>query len=363
MIAARLDRAAGRAAVRHRGRLSGQAARHQQRGPAPARLHGRGHPRGPPRVQDALPRGPVARRRAGAARCRRGACSRCSRRWSSSSRRPGAASSADAASRDARTPPRRPAPVDHRHRRRRGLGRRAGGDADRRRARAAAAGARFVGIAGPRMEAAGCEAWYPLETLSVRGFVEVRRRTCPSSSRIRRALARRLVAERVPVFVGVDAPDFNLGLERKLKRARRAHRPLREPVGVGVAARARRARSAASVDRMLALFPFEPPIYEAAGVPVTFVGHPLAQDAATAASRRETREQLQARHRAAGVRAAARQPRVRARDARRPRAARRPRRCTRRGPTRASSCRSRRARRATASRPRCYRLRPRRRCR
>src|SRR6187399_1995274 len=78
--------------------------------------------------------------------------------------------------------------------------------------------ARFVGIAGPQMQAAGCEAWYPLEMLSVRGFVEVISRL-PQLVVLRRALYRRLRAERVPLFIGVDAPDFNLGLERKLKRA------------------------------------------------------------------------------------------------------------------------------------------------
>ena len=76
---------------------------------------------------------------------------------------------------------------------------------------------RFVGIAGPKMLAAGCEAWYPLETLAVRGLTEVMG-NLPELFRIRRALARRLAEERVPLFVGVDAPDFNLGLERKLKR-------------------------------------------------------------------------------------------------------------------------------------------------
>ena len=75
--------------------------------------------------------------------------------------------------------------------------------------------ARFVGIAGPRMEAAGCEAWYPLEMLSLRGLVEVLAQL-PALLALRRALVRRLLAERVSVFVGVDAPDFNRGLEAKL---------------------------------------------------------------------------------------------------------------------------------------------------
>jgi lipid-A-disaccharide synthase len=150
---------------------------------------------------------------------------------------------------------------------------------------------RFAGIAGPKMEAAGCEAWFPLEKLAVRGFVEVVRHL-PELLRIRRALAQRLAAERVPVFVGVDAPDFNLGLERKLKRrgVRTVH--FVSP-SVWAWRRERLKTIGRSVDRMLALFPFEPPLYEAAGIPVTYVGHPLAAHAATQSSRRASREQLQ----------------------------------------------------------------------
>src|SRR4030095_13636701 len=77
--------------------------------------------------------------------------------------------------------------------------------------------ARFVAVAGPKMQTACGEAWHPLEALSVAGFTEVISRL-PEILAIRRALARRLVTERVPMFIGVDAPDFNLGLERKLKR-------------------------------------------------------------------------------------------------------------------------------------------------
>jgi lipid-A-disaccharide synthase len=149
---------------------------------------------------------------------------------------------------------------------------------------------RFVGVAGPRMEAAGCEAWYPLETLSVRGLVEVLSRV-PQLFALRRALARRLLAEGASMFIGVDAPDFNLGLEATLKRARVRTVHFVSP-SVWAWRRGRVAGIRRSVHRMLALFPFEPPIYEAAGVPVTFVGHPLAQDAAEIGSRREAREQL-----------------------------------------------------------------------
>ena len=149
---------------------------------------------------------------------------------------------------------------------------------------------RFVGIAGPKMQAAGCEAWYPLETLAVRGLVEVVGRL-PEIFRIRRALAARLVAERVPLFIGVDAPDFNLGLEKKLKRksVRTVH--FVSP-SVWAWRRERVAKIGRSVDRMLALYPFEPCVYEESGVAVTFVGHPLAQAAASVGSRRETRAQL-----------------------------------------------------------------------
>ena len=149
---------------------------------------------------------------------------------------------------------------------------------------------RFVGVAGPKMEAAGCEAWVPLETLSVRGLVEVLGRV-PDLVQLRRSLVGRFVDVRVDAFIGVDAPDFNLGLERKLKR--RGVRTIHfVSPSVWAWRRERIHTIGRSVHRLLALFPFEPPLYAPAHVPVTYVGHPLAQDAATASSRRETREQL-----------------------------------------------------------------------
>ena len=93
------------------------------------------------------------------------------------------------------------------------------------------------------------------------------------------------------MFVGVDAPDFNLGLERKLKRAGVRSLHLVSP-SVWAWRRERLRTIGRSVHRMLALFPFEPPLYEAAGIPVTFVGHPLAAEAAGLGSRREARDQL-----------------------------------------------------------------------
>ena len=76
---------------------------------------------------------------------------------------------------------------------------------------------RFAGIAGPKMEAEGCEAWASTDDLAVRGISEVVSHL-PRLLALRRDIIRRFRAARVPVFVGVDAPDFNLGLERRLKR-------------------------------------------------------------------------------------------------------------------------------------------------
>ena len=149
---------------------------------------------------------------------------------------------------------------------------------------------RFAGIAGPKMHAAGCEVLAPLEQLAVRGFSEVGAHL-PALIALRRDIGRRFIRQRVPLFVGVDAPDFNLGLERRLKRKRVRTVHFVSP-SVWAWRRERLTTIGRSVDRMLALFPFEPPLYEAAGIAVTYVGHPLAQDAARAGTRRATRETL-----------------------------------------------------------------------
>jgi lipid-A-disaccharide synthase len=149
---------------------------------------------------------------------------------------------------------------------------------------------RFVGIAGPKMQDAGCEVLFPLEKLALRGFVEVVAHL-PGLVSIRRQLARELLARRVPLFIGVDAPDFNLGLERRLKHAGVRTIHYVSP-SVWAWRRERVQHIARSVDRMLALFPFEPAIYKGMPVTVDFVGHPLAAQAATPASRRKTRETL-----------------------------------------------------------------------
>ena len=132
----------------------------------------------------------------------------------------------------------------------------------------------FAGIGGPRMEALGFESHYPMDKLSVRGYAEALRHYREIMG-IQRRIGRSLLAERPDAFIGVDASDFNLGLERKLKDA---GIPAIHYVSPSIWAwRGWRVRRIArSVTRILVMFPFEAPLYEKAGVPVTYVGHPLA---------------------------------------------------------------------------------------
>ncbi|WP_423930304.1 lipid-A-disaccharide synthase [Dokdonella sp.] len=134
--------------------------------------------------------------------------------------------------------------------------------------------ARFAGIGGPRMIAAGLDAWFPAERLAVMGLAEVLRHL-PGLLWIRRAVRKRAVALRPDAFIGIDAPDFNLGLERKLKRA--GIRTLHYVSPSIWAWRENRAQKIGQcVDRVLCLFPMEPPVYARHNVDARFVGHPLA---------------------------------------------------------------------------------------
>ena len=134
---------------------------------------------------------------------------------------------------------------------------------------------RLVGIGGPRMAAAGVECWHDIGELSVMGLAEVLRHL-PRLLRLRHALARRLIDLRPDAVVGIDAPDFNLGLER---RVRKAGIPTVHYVSPSVWAwREKRAqRIGQCADRILCLFPMEPAIYARHGVDARFVGHPLAE--------------------------------------------------------------------------------------
>ncbi|MEY4562821.1 MAG: hypothetical protein RLZZ618_2098 [Pseudomonadota bacterium] len=133
---------------------------------------------------------------------------------------------------------------------------------------------RSVGIGGPRMAAHGFQAWWPHTKLSVRGYVEVLWRLREILG-IRRQLAERLLADPPDAFIGVDAPDFNLGLEMQLKE-----RGIKSIHFVSPSIWAWRGerihKIGRSVDHVLCVFPFEPAIYEKHGIGATYVGHPLA---------------------------------------------------------------------------------------
>ena len=148
----------------------------------------------------------------------------------------------------------------------------------------------FYGIAGPRMVAEGARALYPMEKLAVRGYVEVLRHLREIMA-IRGGLARQILADKPDLFIGIDAPDFNLGLEAKLKAA---GIPTVHYVSPSLWAwRPERIHSIGrSVDHMLVLFPFEEEIYRKANIPVTYVGHPLADEMPLEPDRREARAQL-----------------------------------------------------------------------
>lgn len=135
-------------------------------------------------------------------------------------------------------------------------------------------GVRFVGIGGPKMMAAGVESLFPMDKLSVRGYVEVIRHYREIIG-IRNDLKRYFLREKPAVFIGIDAPDFNLDLESGLKaRGIPTVHYVSPSIWAWRGGRIRKIRKA--VSRMLTVFPFESPLYERAGIPVTYVGHPLA---------------------------------------------------------------------------------------
>ena len=131
------------------------------------------------------------------------------------------------------------------------------------------------GIGGPCMMEHGFISDYPMEKLSVRGIFEVLMHYREISG-IRKQLSQSLLAERPDVFIGVDAPDFNLDLEIQLKQA---GIPTMHYISPSIWAwrGARIKKIAQAVSHMLVVFPFEEEIYRKAGIPATYVGHPLAQ--------------------------------------------------------------------------------------
>jgi lipid-A-disaccharide synthase len=138
------------------------------------------------------------------------------------------------------------------------------------------AGTQFNGIGGPRMKAAGFDAHWPMDKLTVRGYVEALKHI-PEILGIRNELKRQLLAEPPSVFIGVDAPDFNFGLEHAL---RDAGIPTVHFVCPSIWAwrGGRIKKIVKAVDHMLCVFPFEPALMEKAGIASTYVGHPLADE-------------------------------------------------------------------------------------
>ncbi len=142
--------------------------------------------------------------------------------------------------------------------------------------RARAPQARFAGIAGERMIAQGCAAWWHIRELSVRGYAEVIGEL-PRLLALRARLRERILRERPRAFVGVDAPDFNLRLEAQL---RAGGVPTVHYVSPSIWAwrRSRLDKIRRAADRVLLVFPFEQAIYDRANIAATYVGHPLASE-------------------------------------------------------------------------------------
>jgi lipid-A-disaccharide synthase len=152
-------------------------------------------------------------------------------------------------------------------------------------------GLKAAGIGGPRMAEQGFEAWWPHHKLAVHGYVEALRHYREISG-IREQLAERLLKERPAAFIGIDAPDFNLGLEARLKAA--GIKSIHFVCPSIWAWRGGRAKKIArSVDHLLCLFPFEPALLQQHGVSASYVGHPLADAIPMEPPRATSRQLLQ----------------------------------------------------------------------
>lgn len=132
----------------------------------------------------------------------------------------------------------------------------------------------FVGIAGPKMIALGARSIFPMERLSVRGYVEVLKHLW-GLLQLRKQLYRLLLQEKIDLFIGIDAPDFNFWLEKKFKKKGIQTIHYVSP-SIWAWRKERIHKIKQCVQHMLCLFPFEPPLYQAENIPSSYIGHPLA---------------------------------------------------------------------------------------
>lgn len=154
--------------------------------------------------------------------------------------------------------------------------------------------AQFEGIAGPRMQALGCKSLFSMDSLAIIGVVEIIG-SIFTLARIRRNLVKHFVSTKPDLVIGVDAPQFNIGVEERL---RSAGIPTIHYVSPTIWAwrKYRIKQIKRAVDLMLVLFPFEEDIYREKNIPVTFVGHPLADELASQSGTNVAREKLSLSH-------------------------------------------------------------------
>ncbi len=148
----------------------------------------------------------------------------------------------------------------------------------------------IFGIAGPKMMSLGAKSLYPIERLSVRGYLEVFRHLW-GLLKLRKELLKQILIQKPDVFIGIDAPDFNFWLEKKLKAKGISTIHYVSP-SIWAWRKNRIHSIKRAVSHILALFPFEPALYQQIGVPVTYIGHPLADALPMEPDVAQTREKL-----------------------------------------------------------------------